>query len=240
MKPELGFVLSGIMTADSLDEVWAQLAGYFAGQGFGAVAYVLFNKGGGADEFGVFIEEGFAPAVVNAFAELGHGRNAPLLRVAMSSGRPHLATRVPEEYPLSLAERTHREAIVAAGLVDALALPLFGPGGRNAAVIVSEPIDPGLYDALDWAEMQIVAQAAHTRSFAVLPSRQSETPSLSRRELEILRWVAQGKSNGVIAAILALAPGTVDTYLRRVFEKLGVADRTSAAVRGVSMGLIRP
>ena len=51
--------------------------------------------------------------------------------------------------------------------------------------------------------------------------------------------MAQGKSNGVIADILSISPGTVDTYLRRIFEKLDVTDRTSAAVKGVSMGLIR-
>jgi DNA-binding CsgD family transcriptional regulator len=61
---------------------------------------------------------------------------------------------------------------------------------------------------------------------------------LSARELEILRWVAQGKSNVVIADILQISSGTVDTYLRRVFEKLNVADRTSAAVKGVGLGLI--
>ncbi|MCW2404603.1 DNA-binding NarL/FixJ family response regulator [Sphingobium sp. B1D7B] len=51
--------------------------------------------------------------------------------------------------------------------------------------------------------------------------------------------MAKGKSNNVIAKILSVAPGTVDTYLRRVFNKLGVADRTTAAVKGVGMGLIQ-
>ena len=61
---------------------------------------------------------------------------------------------------------------------------------------------------------------------------------LSGREMEILDWVARGKSNSVIAEILNLSAGTVDTYLRRIYDKLDVSDRTSAAVRGVGMGLI--
>jgi DNA-binding NarL/FixJ family response regulator len=42
----------------------------------------------------------------------------------------------------------------------------------------------------------------------------------------------------VIAEILAISPGTVDTYMRRIYDKLEVSDRTSAAVKGVGMGLI--
>ena len=85
----------------------------------------------------------------------------------------------------------------------------------------------------------MVAQAAHLKGLNIRPLPVDETAMLSLREVEILRWVAQGKSNGVIADILSISPGTVDTYLRRIFEKLDVADRTSAAVKGVSMGLIR-
>ena len=61
---------------------------------------------------------------------------------------------------------------------------------------------------------------------------------LSSREKEILDWVARGKSNSVIAEILEISPGTVDTYMRRIYVKLDVSDRTSAAVKGVGMGLI--
>ena len=71
----------------------------------------------------------------------------------------------------------------------------------------------------------------------ILPDRPLEKP-LSARELEILDWVARGKSNSVIADILSLSGATVDTYLRRIYDNLDVSDRTSAAVRGVGMGLI--
>jgi DNA-binding CsgD family transcriptional regulator len=52
---------------------------------------------------------------------------------------------------------------------------------------------------------------------------------LSLRESEVLAWVAQGKTNGAIAAILGIDLGTVKKHLARVFEKLGVETRTAAA-----------
>lgn len=61
---------------------------------------------------------------------------------------------------------------------------------------------------------------------------------LSHRQLEILSWVAQGKSNNVIATILGISAHTVDTHLRRAFERLETSDRTVAAIRAVQNGWI--
>ncbi|PRY21266.1 DNA-binding CsgD family transcriptional regulator [Aliiruegeria haliotis] len=61
---------------------------------------------------------------------------------------------------------------------------------------------------------------------------------LSARQKEILSWVALGKSNSVVASILGISPHTVDTHLRRAFERLGTTDRTVAAIKGINAGLI--
>lgn len=52
---------------------------------------------------------------------------------------------------------------------------------------------------------------------------------LTQREAEVLSWIARGKSNRDIAAILALSPRTVDKHLEVVFTKLQVENRTAAA-----------
>ena len=54
---------------------------------------------------------------------------------------------------------------------------------------------------------------------------------LTRREDEVLRWVARGKSNQEIAATLSIAPGTVKKHLDHIYAKLGVKTRTEAAVK---------
>ena len=52
---------------------------------------------------------------------------------------------------------------------------------------------------------------------------------LSRREAEVLAWVAQGKTNPEVALILGLSARTVQTHVDRIFRKLGVETRTAAA-----------
>jgi DNA-binding NarL/FixJ family response regulator len=61
--------------------------------------------------------------------------------------------------------------------------------------------------------------------------------ALTRREREVLRLVARGESNKRVAAALGLSEGTVKSYLSGVFEKLGVGDRTQAALWAVRNGM---
>ena len=57
------------------------------------------------------------------------------------------------------------------------------------------------------------------------------TLDLTEREAELLYWVAQGKTLPEIAIILGAALKTVKKHLQRVYGKLGVETRASAAVR---------
>lgn len=73
-----------------------------------------------------------------------------------------------------------------------------------------------------------------------LGSGSSRAPEpLTGRELEVVRLVARGASNREIARDLHLSEATVKTHLIHVFEKLGVADRTSAVTTALERGLIQ-
>ncbi|MCJ7622083.1 MAG: response regulator transcription factor [Anaerolineaceae bacterium] len=62
--------------------------------------------------------------------------------------------------------------------------------------------------------------------------------SLSKRELEVLRLLAQGLTNADIATRLYLSEGTVRNYVSAIFAKLDVSDRTQAAVLALRHGLV--
>jgi len=59
---------------------------------------------------------------------------------------------------------------------------------------------------------------------------------LSRREAEVLRWVAAGKSDAQIGAILGISARTVQKHLEHAYQKLGVENRTAAAMRASARG----
>lgn len=62
--------------------------------------------------------------------------------------------------------------------------------------------------------------------------------ALSARESEVLRLVSQGRSNKQIAQDLGIGESTVKTHLLKVFDKLGVGDRTRAVTLAMERGLI--
>jgi DNA-binding NarL/FixJ family response regulator len=61
--------------------------------------------------------------------------------------------------------------------------------------------------------------------------------SLTQRETDILALLSEGKSNREIARALFLSEKTVKAHLAAVFRKLGVANRTQAAMAAVGMGM---
>ncbi len=78
--------------------------------------------------------------------------------------------------------------------------------------------------------------------FSRLEPRRRRPPELpeplSDRELSILRLLARGATNKEIAASLYLAEGTVKNYMTVILGKLGVSDRTQAALEARSLGLV--
>src|SRR5438067_13875377 len=62
--------------------------------------------------------------------------------------------------------------------------------------------------------------------------------NLTKREREILSLVAEGMSNREIAERLVLSPETVKSHVAAILEKLGVSDRTQAAIYAVRNGLV--
>ena len=78
-------------------------------------------------------------------------------------------------------------------------------------------------------------QAKKTTLASAAPTLMSR---LSNRELQVLRLLGRGQSNKVIARELFLSENTIETHLRRIYEKLGTHNRTEATARAREAGVI--
>jgi DNA-binding NarL/FixJ family response regulator len=95
-------------------------------------------------------------------------------------------------------------------------------GGGN---VLSPRVIQNLFDAMDGA-VSDNGEGAHR-----------PTSALTQRETDILSLLAEGKSNRDISRALYLSEKTVKAHLAAIFRKLGVSNRTQAAMAAVAMGI---
>lgn len=161
----------------------------------------------------------------------------PLARRAVNFTRPYFWSEIPNLPELTDSELRYISMVSRERLGEGIGVPVFGPAGRNgyAALGFGMAERPAGDEIL---ELQAACQMGHLAYCRLLLRDLPTETNLSAREREILRWVARGRTNTQIAEVLQLSRNTVETYIRRCFEKLDVNDRVSAALRGMALGMV--
>ncbi|MGN8246926.1 DNA-binding response regulator [Cellulomonas soli] len=114
--------------------------------------------------------------------------------------------------------------------------PLRTVAARSVEVLVEEPQAHGL------AGVPAQASGPVLDGLDAVAGRRDRGPAevvLTKREIEVLVGMSNGRSNAQIGAQLFLSEDTVKTHARRLFRKLGAADRAQAVAIGLRRGLIR-
>ena len=88
--------------------------------------------------------------------------------------------------------------------------------------------------------MRWLVSVAHLALSRVVNAKRpaSPAPNLTAREIEVLKWTADGKSAQEIADILVLSKNTVDFHVKNAVCKLQTANKTAAVVRAALLGLL--
>lgn len=71
-----------------------------------------------------------------------------------------------------------------------------------------------------------------------LAHQTARATSLTERELEILKWSAEGKTSADIAAILAMKKRTVDFHIANAVRKMGVCNKIAAVAHAARAGMV--
>ncbi len=87
-------------------------------------------------------------------------------------------------------------------------------------------------------ELFAKAIARQNKVFTHDQTRRKLSARFTPRELEVLRLLAQGHDTATLAAVLNIAPHTVEWHVRHLIEKLGVHSKLQAVIAAARMGLI--
>jgi LuxR family quorum-sensing system transcriptional regulator CciR len=137
-------------------------------------------------------------------------------------------------------QRTILEGSRREGIGEGLTVPAHVPGEPNGSC--SFATRAGI--AMPARNRMMVAQliGAHAferaRQFHGYPADARAVPHLSPREQEVLHWIAAGKTDPEIAAILGVGMPTVRTYVGALLRKFDVVSRTLLPLRAVQLGVM--
>ncbi|NVZ88181.1 MULTISPECIES: PA1136 family autoinducer-binding transcriptional regulator [Pseudomonas] len=121
------------------------------------------------------------------------------------------------------------------GRVNGIQVPIFGRAGLEGAFsFAAEDIDLS-------HGVKFSAQAFCSIAFLELkrhrgPGTYSEIQSLTKRELEVLQWIALGKSQAHIATIMMISERTVENHLRAARHRLGASSTAHAVAQAMKLG----
>ena len=110
-------------------------------------------------------------------------------------------------------------------------------GAILRAIGGESPLDQELAARLIRGLSEKKAEGARREARAGGGNRSLAEP-LTRREVEVLGLMAQGRTNPEIARELVIARPTAKTHVERIIRKLGASDRTQAVVRAIDLGLV--
>lgn len=161
----------------------------------------------------------------------------PLPKVALNQSTSFFWVDVPQIEDISERGKRYLGILAQHGMENGVIIPTYGPGTRCGLMGLghNDRLDEIGSDAL--AALQAGVQASYARYCDLLTAELEAGDPLSNREIDVLYWITQGKCNSSIGVILDISPQTVDTYVRRIFAKLNVADRTGAAVSAIQRGI---
>jgi DNA-binding CsgD family transcriptional regulator len=127
--------------------------------------------------------------------------------------------------------------------INGYSIPLVDKAGRRSLVSFNARPNQDDWDdivsacRIEWAE---IAHIIHGMAIAALPGSEHKTPTLGKRELEVLSWTARGKDYLEIAIIMGISKHTVRSYIRSARAKLDCVNLTQAVTIATKLRLIRP
>ena len=238
--PEIAFDYPAWSGSPSLSGFLSQMRGFLEGRGVVSASYrdvkPFHSQLDASAELHHF---GFPESWQKLYDDNpGFRRFDPIADYIVAAGRFMTWNEAIAAQDLDAARLDFVAAMRAHGLVDGIALPLYGPRGRAAYATYSFGRHIVTADLPDVLILNDFFNQRHVEIAMADDDAWTSARALSAREKEVIYWIAKGKSNGDIAIILDLSPATVSTFANRAFVKLGVNNRLDATQVALHRGII--
>ncbi len=186
-----------------------------------------------------FLVSAYPAGWMDRYLDQDYARIDPVVRRVKADPSPYLWSEneiLTESKHCSLAKKIFDEAAefkLKAGFV----IPLSMLDGAVAAVSLGGEAAEMPPDAR--AMIAMISIFAFARAIALRHGgKETQRPGLTPREIECLKWAAEGKSEWEISAILHVSEHTADKHLANVHRKLGAANRAHAVALAIRWGFI--
>lgn len=179
---------------------------------------------------------------MNHYIQNNYIDHDPVYQNALISTKPFTWEQAEKEYPTTDFGKQVMNEARESKLYHGIALSVHQPFGRIigmgfASSEKHEDLDPDALSLIYAAANQFYMTYA---DLAKLNTMDKETIKLTQRELEVLLWLARGKSKSKIADILVVSESTVKRHCESIFLKLEVNNSTLAVFKAMRMGFIKP
>lgn len=135
--------------------------------------------------------------------------------------------------------KQHKDQIEFCGNPDgrlAITIPIHTATGRHCGFFITLKVQ-------DFAKLQIDSMRNSLdqvfEKFDNLIISPQQMPVISPRELEVIKWSAEGKTSIETAVILGLSEHTINSYTTKILQKLQVVNRAQMVAKAIRMGLIQ-
>lgn len=132
------------------------------------------------------------------------------------------------------------------GIRSGITFPMHGCNGEAGLIsFASDSLPGGVFDdqlTHFMADLSLVRDYAFESSLPFLRAHGAAepVPHLTRRELEVLKWVMAGKSSWEISRITECAEATVNFHISNIRQKFNVSTRQQALVKAIALGILNP
>jgi LuxR family quorum-sensing transcriptional regulator LasR len=151
--------------------------------------------------------------------------------------------------PETFSQRNEHELYEEAsgfGIRSGITFPMHGCSGETGLISFASDVLPG--DLFNDRLMHFMADLSLVRDYAFESSLQfirargaaEPVPHLTKRELEVIKWVMAGKSSWEISRITDCAEATINFHISNIRQKFNVNTRQQALVKAIALGIITP